>query len=73
MPLAITMTVVRAGMPPISSARPMAMGVVTDLGAMVRPIRRGAPISQTMPTALTMAKTPPAKRPMTNPLIVWPR
>ena len=63
MPVSITSTAVSEGRPPIFSATPMAMGMVTDLGASDSSVCGEAPSSQPMPTADTTAINEPANRP----------
>ena len=57
MPVRMTNTAVRDGMPPIFSAMPMAIGVVTDFGASDNSVWRLAPKAHAMPTADTIAVT----------------
>ena len=53
MPVLITSTAVSEGSPPIFSAMPMAIGVVTDLGASDIVVTRVAPSAQAMAIADT--------------------
>ncbi|MNT11298.1 hypothetical protein D3C72_1461710 [compost metagenome] len=66
MPVAITSTAVSDGRPPIFSATPIAIGMVTDFGASERTVSGEAPSSQAMPTADTTATTEPATRPASS-------
>ena len=63
MPVTMTSTAVSEGMPPMRSVMPMAMGVVTDLGASDSSVDWLAPNSQPISTADTMAVRLPASRP----------
>ncbi|MNC83879.1 hypothetical protein D3C75_1381030 [compost metagenome] len=54
-----TNTAASAATPPICSATSMAMGEVTDLGAMVIRIICSAPNHQPSNTQVTVATTPP--------------
>ena len=63
MPVMSTSTAVMVGAPPIFSEMPMAIGIVTDFGAMERSVSGDAPNSHAMPTADTTATTDPARSP----------
>jgi len=59
----MTSTAVSVGMPPIASAIPIAIGVVTDFGASDATVCGDAPSAQASPIAVTIAVTEPAPRP----------
>ena len=60
MPVQTTSTAVSDGRPPSRSTMPMAIGVVTDFGAIDSRVRSLAPSAHAMPTADTSAVTAPA-------------
>ena len=62
----MTSTAVNDGRPPIFSAMPMAIGVVTDLGAIDRMVAGDAPSSHAIPIAVTIAAALPSTAPASN-------
>ena len=66
-PLMMTKTAVSDGWPPISWLMPMAIGVVSDFGAIDRRRSSGAPSAQAMPTALAEATDAPTTTPAATP------